>query len=169
MLRAFLPCLLLALLLQSAVAQSTVFLVRHAEKAEASGGNEKDPELSETGRARATSLAGMLRDVRITHVFATEYKRTQQTARAVAERTDSEVTIVPAKETAQLIAKLKEITGNVLVVGHSNTLPEILAALGAAERLQIDETEYDNLFLWTPATKQLLRLRYPTACCLIIG
>jgi broad specificity phosphatase PhoE len=156
----FLPLLVFALMICSAAAEPAVFLVRHAEKADAGSGDPKDPELSETGLQRAERLAQMLKDVRLTAVFASEYKRTQATANAVAKVAGVEPTIVPAKETTQLIEKTKSATGNVLIVGHSNTLPDILKALGAPEEITIDEADYDNLFIWNPATKQLLRLHF---------
>ncbi len=148
------------LCVQSAFAQSTIFFVRHAEKAQ--GGDEKDPELSEQGHARAESLANALKDAGITSIFATEFKRTQQTAQPLARATQSDVTILPAKETEQLAAKLKASEGNVLVVAHSNTIPEIAKALGASIVFAIDETDYDDLFVLIPGTTtQFLRLHLP--------
>jgi len=160
--RVVLISLLVALTAAVASAQSTVFVVRHAEK-EVNGSDSKDPALSDAGRARAAALAQMLRDVPLSGIFASEFRRTQQTAQTIADAMGSKVTTVSAKETEQLVKQLGATRGHVLVVGHSNTLPEILTALGATERLRIDETEYDNLFIWTPATKQLLRLHYATA------
>jgi broad specificity phosphatase PhoE len=77
MMKRFAFCFLLAsALLSTATAQSTIFVVRHAEKADAT----KDPDLSEAGRARAEALAKALRDAKIAAIYATEFKRTQQTA-----------------------------------------------------------------------------------------
>ncbi len=143
-----------------ALAQPTaIFLVRHAEKA--TGGDAKDPDLSEAGHARVASLATVLKDVHLTAIYATEFKRTQQTAKPLAKAAHLRIKTVPAKKTPALVAKLKAATGNVLVVGHSNTLPEIITALGATETLTIDEADYDNLFLLVPgAPVQLLRLHF---------
>ena len=91
--RFVLSLLLLGLIVSAAGAQSIVFIVRHAEK-ETSGGN--DPELSESGRARAEVLARMLHDAGITAVYATEFKRTQQTAAPLAKTLAIKPTIVPA-------------------------------------------------------------------------
>ena len=144
----------------SATAQSTIFVVRHAEKAAVAEGN-KDPDLSDVGRARAESLAAILRDAQITAVFATEYKRTQQTAQPAADRANAKVTVFPANDTAALIAKLKETRGNCLVVGHSNTLADILKALGTPISFTIEDSEYDNLFvIRTSPEPQVLRLHY---------
>jgi broad specificity phosphatase PhoE len=102
--------LLLSAFLSTATAQSTIFIVRHAEKADAT----KDPDLSEAGRARAEALAKTLRDANITAIYATEFKRTQQTAAPLAKILGITVTILPAKDNAALIAKLRASTGNAL-------------------------------------------------------
>src|SRR5918998_3630008 len=101
--------LLLGLLLFASAATSlnaqvVVFLVRHAEKTQ--DGDAKDPELSAAGRARAEALAKIVKDVGITAIFATELKRTQQTAAPLSRLTKIPITTVPAKDTAALIAKL---------------------------------------------------------------
>ena len=142
-----------------ATAQSTVFLVRHAEKAD---NDSRDPDISDTGRARAEALARTLKDAQITAIYATELKRTQQTAEPIARALHVEVTIVPAKETEALIAKLKATKGNVLVVGHSNTLPDIVKALGVSDSIKIGETDYNDLFVVTTETTppKFLRLHY---------
>ena len=144
-----------------AAAQSTIFLVRHAEKA--SDGDAKDPNLSEAGRARAEALAVVLKDAKITSIYATEFKRTQQTAAPTAKLTQLPVTIVPAKEMETLVAKLKSSEGNVLVVGHSNTIPDILHSLGSPETITIKDEDYDNLFVFNLAVPaQVIRLHLPT-------
>jgi phosphohistidine phosphatase SixA len=130
-------------LASAAAAQSTIFIVRHAEKADAS----KDPDLSEAGRARAEVLARMLRDANITAIYVTEFKRTQQTAAPLAHILGMEVTIIPASATASLPPKVKAMSGNALVVGHSNTIPDLISALGIREPVGLAETDYDNLFV----------------------
>ncbi|MEP6820767.1 MAG: phosphoglycerate mutase family protein [Chthoniobacterales bacterium] len=138
---------------------TAIFLVRHAEKA--TGGDAKDPDLSEAGRARAASLAAILKDTQLTAIYATEFKRTQQTAKPLADAAHLEVTTVHAKETSDLVATLQQANGNVLIVGHSNTLPEIIKALGVASPPVIEDAEYDNVFLLLPGTPvQLLRLHF---------
>ncbi len=156
------PALSLAILLCflcSALAEPTIFLVRHAEKAAA--GDTKDPGLSEAGQARAQSLATVLKDAGITAIYATEFQRTQQTAEPFAKTAGLATVIVPAKDTAGLVTQLKAAKGNVLLVGHSNTLPEILRALGVESPPTIDEADYDNLFVLTLGSPaRLLRLHF---------
>ena len=121
---------LLALASATASAQ-TIFLVRHAERADAGKTTQPDPGLSAAGQDRAQVLAQTLRDAKIEVIFVTEFHRTQETAQPLAEKLGLQPVVVSAKETAQLVAKLKAAHGNVLVVGHSNTLPEIMKSLGA--------------------------------------
>jgi probable phosphoglycerate mutase len=156
--RALLPLITLAAMLATAAAEPTIFIVRHAEKA--IDGDAKDPLLSEAGRARAESLATTLKDAGITAIYATEFKRTQLTAEPLARADHLETTIVPARETERLIEKLKTLAGNALVVAHSNTIPEIVKALGASLNFTIEEADYDNLLVLRPGTAELIRLHY---------
>ena len=160
--RAILAGLILAATATAAAAQTTIFLVRHAERSDSGGGGmASDPALSVDGRARAASLAAVLKDTKLTAVFATEFKRTQQTATPTAEAQNLTVSTVPADKTASLVEKLKAATGAVLVVGHSNTVDEVITALGVTPPVKIGDTEFDNLFIVvTGAQPRLLRLRY---------
>ena len=146
------------LLVSAAAAQSTIFIVRHAEKA---GGSGDDPDLSEAGRARADSLANLLKDTGISAIFATEVKRTQQTAAPLAKLLHLDPTIIPAKDTAALVTRLRASSGNVLVVGHGNTIPDLIKAFAITTPINIAENDYDNLFLLIPDEKpRLIRLHY---------
>jgi phosphohistidine phosphatase SixA len=139
----------------------TIFLVRHAERADADGVAQKDPELSAAGKRRAQALAATLRDAKIGAIYVTEFKRTQETAKPLAEKLAIEPIVVPARETAQLVAKLKAGTGPALVVAHSNTLPDILKALGIASPPSIGESDYGDLFVFEcGSSPQVVRLHY---------
>lgn len=146
----------------AAFAQPTVFLVRHAERADTGTAAAKmtgaDPDLSAAGKVRAEALARMLKDARITAIYTTEYIRTTQTAGPLATMLGVQVTVVTSKDTAGLIQKVKTATGNVLVVGHSNTVPDVIKALGVAEPVTIAESEFDNLFIVSRGA--LVRLHY---------
>jgi broad specificity phosphatase PhoE len=155
--------LALLLLPAAALAQSTVFVVRHAERADAgmAAVSGADPDLSEAGRARAEALKGMLKDARIARIYVTEFKRTRQTAEPLAKLLGLEPAVVPSSDTAALADRVKSAPGNVLVVAHSNTLPGILKALGVDETVTIADAEYDNLFLVTRgASPPMVRLRF---------
>jgi len=157
--RQILPAFLFLAAIAGAAEPPTVFIVRHAERVEVPGA--KDPDLSDAGRARAASLAHALKDCGIRHIFATEFRRTQQTAAPLAREAGITVTIVPAAETALLLDKVRASKENCLIVGHSNTVLEIAKALGAEAAFAIGENDYDNLLVLRAGEKPtLLRLRY---------
>src|SRR5262245_60453243 len=111
----------------TAFAQKLIFVVRHAERADTGTQRQTDPPLSVAGEARAQKLAAMLADAGVKDIFATEFRRTQDSAKPLAMKTGVAVEQVAATDTALLIAKIKSHPNDVvLVVGHSNTLPAIL-------------------------------------------
>jgi len=146
----------------SATAQPPViFLVRHAERAAISGHVPSDTGLSAAGRKRAEALARVLKDAQINAVYTTEFKRTRETAAPVAQSLGIQPEVIPGDDLRGLIAKLKASSGNVLVVGHSNTLPQIISALGVSSRVTVAESDYDNLFLVVlERPPRLIHLRY---------
>jgi broad specificity phosphatase PhoE len=156
--KRFVSCVaLLCVLVAIASAQSTIFIVRHAEKADSS----KDSELSEAGRARAEALAKTLKDKNITAIYATEFKRTQRTAAPLAKALGITVTTLPAKDNAALLAKLRTLNGNALVVGHGDTIPGLIKELGISDPINIADNDYDNLFEIVLEEKpKLIRLHY---------
>jgi broad specificity phosphatase PhoE len=129
-------------------APSHILLVRHAEKADTGG---KDPSLSERGRERAEALADRAVTAGVNQLFTSEYQRTIQTGAPTASRQHLEAAVIAARETSTLVARLVELpsTAVVLVVGHSNTVPMIAAALGASGVEPMDEAEYDRLIVLT--------------------
>jgi len=155
---------ILALLMSApAAAQQTVFLVRHAERADMEKGAppSDDPDLSNTGRARAESLATLLKDADITAIFITKYKRTRQTAAPLATATGLSPIVVEATTAAAIAKEIRAQKGNVLVVGHSNTVPDIIKALDVGTAVKIGDQDFDNLFVVTSGpTPTLLRLHY---------
>ena len=156
--RLMLSLLLVAASLYTAAAQSTVFIVRHAEKADAT----KDPDLSTAGRGRAEALARMLKNANITAIYATEFKRTQQTAAPLAKILGVTVTTLPAQDVDALAAKIRATTGNSLVVGHGNTIPDLVKAFGISQPVNIVENDYDNLFIIVVSENpRLIHLHFP--------
>jgi phosphohistidine phosphatase SixA len=159
MIRILVIVLFASILLSTASAQSTIFIVRHGEKATDAS---KDPELSAAGRARAEVLARMLKDFGITAIYATEFRRTQETAAPLAAILQLKVTVIPARDTAALAAKFDDEKAKALVVGHTNTIPGLIKALGIQGEPEIREDEYDNLFIVVLSEERphLIRLRY---------
>ena len=161
--------LLIAGLADAAFGQTAIILVRHAEKA--SDANEPGVPLSAAGRARAERLAEALQGAGVSGIYATETDRARQTAEPLARARNLEVRTYAPRDAdgkpapRQLVDRLKKDapSGVVLVVGHSNTVPEILAALGHGEKIEIPSTQYDDLFLVVPregAPPTVLRLKY---------
>ena len=159
MLRVNLTLLALFAFLGSALAGPDIFVIRHAEKADP---NSKDPDLSAAGYSRAESIARALRDAKISAIYVTEFKRTQETADPVARALGITPTVVSAAATADLIAQIKHSSGNVLVVGHGNTIPDLIKGLGLTDPINIGENDYDNLFVIDLADPpRLLHLHIP--------
>jgi broad specificity phosphatase PhoE len=159
--RPALLSLCLTLLAPAAVrAQDAIFVVRHAEKADSS----RDAPLSAQGHARAALLAEVLRESGVRAVFATEFQRTMHTAKPLADALALAVTSVPANDQAALIERVRtQRSGAVLIVGHSNTIPAILKALGCTARVEIADDQYGDLFVVVPKERgepALVRLRY---------
>jgi broad specificity phosphatase PhoE len=157
--RLWLILSILVLMVAAADAVPVIVVVRHAEKA-STGGN--DPELSVAGQKRADALARILKDSQITAVFVTEFKRTQQTAAPTARAAHVSPTVVPAGDTPGLVSKLRALNGNALVVGHGNTIPDLVKELGIATPITIPEDDYTEIFVVSLTDPpQLLRLHYP--------
>lgn len=148
-------------------ATTTVIFVRHAEKAVEEGG---DPGLSEAGHARAAELARQLVDADVVAgvdaIYSTSYRRTEETARPTADALGLAVTSYDAANTETIMDEIVRTHKGkiILVVGHSNTVPELIANMGASKKVPaIDEAEYDNIYIvtipWFGKTKTI-RLRY---------
>ncbi len=155
--KLFVLLLLTFVAFSSASAEPFVLIVRHAEKIDNSG----DAELSPAGRARAQVLARILRDAHITAIFTSERKRTQATAAPLAKSIGVAPTIVPGKDYTTLVSKLRHAQGAALVVGHGDTIPGIIKALGVDTLVQIPDDDYTDLFIIALQEKpQLLRFHY---------
>jgi len=142
---------------------TTVILVRHAEKKDEP--NNKDPDLSPAGLTRAQEIARMFGDAGITAIYATQYKRTQQTVKPLADKLGIVVTQVEAQRPADVISQIRaqHTGGLVFVAGHNNTVVQIIHGLGGPKLPIIPETEFDNLYVLTIAPDgkvDLLKLKY---------
>lgn len=162
--RALLIAGFVACLSLESLAQGPIIVVRHAERADAAAGAPTmgaDPSLSAAGHARAAALAEMLKDLGVTNIFVTEYKRTQETAGPLAKALNLSPTTIAAKDTQRLVERVRQSKGAVLVVGHSNTVPDIIKTLGVTTPVTVGDDEYDNLFIVVPdQPPRLLRLNF---------
>ena len=178
--------LVLALLLvgiRPAAAEQVIFVVRHAERADvpaqpaapaaAAPTQSKatshgmmmpdDPPLTPAGEQRAARLAAMLSQSGIKAIYTSEFKRTRQTAAPLADRLKIKPVMAAAKDPGPLVAQLKKAQAPVLVVGHANTLPDLIKALGVTETVTIGDNDYDNLFIIVRAASgkaTLIRVKY---------
>ena len=148
-------------------ATTTVIFVRHAEKATVPA---DDPGLSAAGQRRVAELTRQLADADVVAgidaVYSTPYRRTEETARPIAEALDLPINTYDAADTEAIMEHIVRVHKGkiILVVGHSNTLPLLMANMGASKKVPpIAENEYDNIYIvsipWFGKTKTI-RLRY---------
>jgi phosphohistidine phosphatase SixA len=153
---------------QTAIAQdefkpTTVYLVRHAEKEDEP---KQDPPLRKEGMARSQELARLLGAAGIKAIYTSQFARTKNTAEPLAGKLGLTVTSITLKSnptnprliadesTAEIVNKILERAGeSVLVVGHSNSVPDVIKILGGDVVPTIDEKKFDDLFIVTVYAK----------------
>lgn len=131
----------------------TYYVVRHAEKASAKPPEtmmNDDPPLSEEGKQRAEALKEVLQNEEIAYVFSTKTIRTRSTAEPVKQYFNLETEIYNGVDEA-FISRLLSLNKNTLIVGHSNTVDEIVNKLCGSTRIpgNLPDNAYDNLFVIT--------------------
>ena len=151
----------------------TVFLVRHAER---EAEPRQDPPLNKEGMTRSQALAQLLSIAGIKAILTSQYNRTKQTAEPLATKLGLTVTPFTLKSnpsnprqiaeesTAEVTNKILERPGqSVLVVGHSNSIPDVIKMLGGDIVPTIDEQKFDDLFIVTVYAKgkaKVMQLKY---------
>lgn len=128
---------------------TVVYLVRHAEKADAGSSQDpKNPQLTAEGVRRAEDLVALLRDAGVTRLHSTDYLRTMQTVDPLAKHLGLEIETYDPRDPAGFAKMLKESPGRHVVSGHSNTVPPLVELLGGDPGPPIDEAaEYDRLYI----------------------
>jgi broad specificity phosphatase PhoE len=155
--------ILLVFACASASAQTTFILVRHAEK-ESAGTDQmmaKDPPLSKAGQERAQSLVRLLEKQRVDAIYSTNYNRTKNTVKPVADAKGIAVQTYESLKVDELIEKHKG--GTVLICGHSNTVPGFAnTLLGKKTFENFDDSDYGNFIIITVSSegRTLTHLRY---------
>ncbi len=134
---------LLIALISSVAKSETIYLIRHAEKVD---DGSKDPVLTLQGQQRAHNIADMLSHAGIQHIYSTDYRRTQLTAKPLSEFLGTPVISYDPSQLVDFAEQLKQQTGNVLVVGHSNTTPMLTFLLSKQSVFNLDEADFDNVF-----------------------
>jgi len=151
----------------------TVFLIRHAEREDEP---RQDPPLSKDGVARSQALARLLSSAGIKAIFTSQFTRTKQTAEPLATKLGINVTPFTLKSnpsnprqiaeesTAEVTNKILEHAGeSVLVVGHSNSIPDVIKMLGGDFIPTIDERKFDDLFIvnvYAKGKAKVVQLKY---------
>lgn len=125
----------------------TIYIVRHAEKK--LEGN--DPELAVVGEVRAKKLAQILADQEIKHIFSTDYKRTRNTAQPTADAAQIAIQTYDPRNQSELVEQIKSLEGNILVVGHSNTVSQLANEFveGTEKFDDLQDIEYEYIYVVT--------------------
>jgi broad specificity phosphatase PhoE len=161
-----LASLILALIAGHATAaygQQAIFLLRHAERVEY---ESPDGVLSEAGEARAQVLARLLKDAGVTAIYTSSLKRTVQTAEPLARTLGITPVAVSGSDGVRAtldMVRAHDKAGVVVIVAHSNTVPQFLKALGYPGEIKLGDREHDDLFVITPVAtgpSTVLRLNY---------
>src|SRR5215475_13015005 len=146
----------------AAWAQSTVFVVRHADRY----GTEPDPSITPEGQRQAESLARLLADTHITRIFISEALRTRQTAAPTAERFHLKPVSIDSADQDELIRRVRaglRDGEDTLIVGHRGTVPKIVKALSGKDVSPLAVGEYDRVEVVTvfpDGTSSVLTLRF---------
>jgi broad specificity phosphatase PhoE len=147
-------CLLLVVLacIMTACSSQRYFVVRHAEKATVArntpGMSATDPPLTDSGKQRAQDLKATLVGEKIRFVFSTNTIRTKETAEPTRAHFGISTAMYAPVPTDEFISQLKALNGNTLIVGHSNTIDDIVNKLMGKNLLtDLPETEYNHLYL----------------------
>jgi phosphohistidine phosphatase SixA len=119
-----------------------IYLTRHAEKS-ATG---TDPALTTEGLTRAQNIAAALKKSGIKYIYSTAYVRTQQTAQPLSQVLSLPVQTYDPSQLASFAQQLRALPDNSMVVGHSDTTPELIRQLGGDPGSEIAETEFDRLY-----------------------
>ncbi len=138
--------LMLNLLLWCVISHAaTLYFVRHAEKV-TENIDDHNPPLSFQGQQQAAQLAYFLSHANIQVIYATSYKRAQQTAAVLAAQNNIKVKLYDPMQLQNFINTIKSTDHNTLVVGHSNTTPQAVSYLTQAPIKQLSEKDYGDVF-----------------------
>lgn len=161
MIRALAAALLLPLVACAAAREAPApaaagpawFVTRHYHKADGS-----DPGLSAQGQACAQRLAERLAGEQIRAIYVSPTRRARETAAPLAARLGVTPSEYDPRDTPALVARLRAERGGALIVGHSNTVPDIVAGLGAARPAPLTDDDYGDLWRIAPAGTEHSRI-----------
>ena len=130
------------------------YVMRHLQKAEG-----EDPPLSEEGRANARRLIGLFAADPPSAIYVSTTRRARETGAPLAKRLRVKVRSYDPADTPGLVARVRAEKGPVLVVGHSNTVPEIVARLGGERPAPLAETDFGDVWHVWASPPRTVRLR----------
>lgn len=142
MMRTLLLLLLLSLSQPLWAAEYNLYLLRHAQKQD---DGSKDPSLTERGRQQGQRLAKLLQHADIQRIYTTDYRRTRETVAALSVLTGAEIRIYQPSDLASFARTLQQRGENAVVVGHSNTTPQLIGILGGSAEA-MSESDYGDLY-----------------------
>jgi phosphohistidine phosphatase SixA len=152
------------LLLQPCLASDnfSLYLVRHAEKKMES----KNPPLTQCGKKRAQQLATLLSTANIESIYSTSYQRTMSTAAPLSSKQSIPIKNYNPKQLEQFFLHLKQRKENALIVGHSNTTPQLTQLLSGQEVVGLGEKDYQTLYQvqFIGGESLLTKFKQPLAC-----
>ena len=151
---------------------TTVFVVRHAEKKNEP--QNPDPDLAPEGVERAQEIARVFGDAGVNAIYATQFKRTQQTVKPLADRAVVPLSLLNANQTEELVRRIQtDHRGQtIFIAGHNNSVPALVSALSGETYPLIPESEYDNLYIVTIyrfGKAKVLKLKYGRASTQGVG
>jgi broad specificity phosphatase PhoE len=132
----------------------TIYISRHMRK-----GEGDDPNLSPAGAAEAVRLAELLKGRGIAAIFVTPTKRSRETAEPLARTTGAPIETYDPRDNAALARRAAAIPGSILIVGHSNTVPAIVAAVGGTAPGPMTEEDFGRIFAVERATGKTVESR----------
>ncbi len=140
----------------------TLYLVRHAEKQV----DTKNPTLTQCGKERAKQLATLLSTADIKSIYSTSYQRTMSTAAPLSNMQKVAIKNYDPRQLEQFALHLKQRKENALIVGHSNTTPQLTNLLSDKKVDAMSEKDYQELYQvhFNTDTPQLTRLKQPLSC-----
>jgi broad specificity phosphatase PhoE len=119
------------------------YVMRHLDTPE----GERDPDLTAQGQRRAALLADWFRSDRPAAIYVSDFRRTRQTAGPIAARLGLTAIVYDVRDTPGLIARVRAGPLPALVVGHSNTVPDIVEALGGTRPAPLVHADFGDI--WT--------------------
>lgn len=136
----------------------TYYIVRHAEKAEATANTGSDVPLNDIGKERAKAIMEIMANKKIAYVFSTNTIRTKSTAQPIADHFHLSIETYGPRPDSAFISLLKTKKKNTLIVGHSNTIDDVVNMLCNKKEIDGDlpETEYNKLFIVKKKGKKFL-------------